>query len=127
MSWDHINTPDNYGSNHHAWKGDKARPKSIKQRGWVRCRRLYPINGQICEECGKAPATDHHHKDGNSGNNRRSNVILICHPCHSRIEYVNIYDKINSAASERMKRLWQDPEWIAKMEKKRDPATGRYF
>jgi predicted amidophosphoribosyltransferase len=35
----------------------------------------------VCERCGK-PATERHHKDGDTGNNVRSNLAFLCRRCH---------------------------------------------
>ena len=58
-----------------AWKGDAARPNTKR----TRARRLYPLGP--CEDCGN-PATDHHHKDGDTGNNVKSNIAILCRRCH---------------------------------------------
>jgi 5-methylcytosine-specific restriction endonuclease McrA len=52
------------------------------RRGWAEARRLYPIEGQVCDECADAPALDHHHRDGDPTNNARENVRLLCRRCH---------------------------------------------
>lgn len=57
------------------WKGDAAG----KDAGHCRARKLYPLGP--CEHCGK-PATDRHHKDGNTRNNEPSNVEVLCRRCH---------------------------------------------
>lgn len=63
------------GEQHHAWRGDAAATQTKRYRA-VRRYRL-----GSCEKCGK-PATDRHHKDGDTGNNARSNIALLCRRCH---------------------------------------------
>jgi len=63
-----------------------AKPESAKVRGRKKAIKMYPLEGVICEICGKAKATDRHHKDQNTHNNRRRNLMFLCHPCHMRIE-----------------------------------------
>lgn len=67
--------PDNPG-----WRGDEARSETKR----ARAHRLYPDLGD-CEECGK-PATDRHHKDGNTGNNDRLNLAFLCRRCHMVVD-----------------------------------------
>lgn len=50
--------------------------------GRLRAERQYRELG-ICESCGRHPAHDRHHKDGNTLNNERSNVALLCRKCHA--------------------------------------------
>ncbi|MEY2512014.1 MAG: hypothetical protein QOE26_2777 [Verrucomicrobiota bacterium] len=57
------------------WKGDAA----LTQTKRARATRLYPLTD--CEDCG-VPATDRHHKDGNTGNNARGNIAMLCRRCH---------------------------------------------
>jgi hypothetical protein len=59
------------------WKGDDALPSTKR----VRARRLYSLEGVACEDCG-AKATDRHHIDGDTGNNVRANIALLCRRCH---------------------------------------------
>jgi hypothetical protein len=76
------------GENSPTWKGDKAKPENLTQRGRKVARRLYPIpSGYECEAIGcNSLATDHHHLDGNTDNNERSNIEFLCHPCHMSYE-----------------------------------------
>lgn len=64
-----------HGPSHHAWKGDKAKVAS----GRYRARSMYELGD--CEKCGN-PATDRHHKDGNTLNNKPRNIIPLCRRCH---------------------------------------------
>lgn len=59
------------------WKGNAA-TSTAKH---TRAIKLYPELG-MCEECSEVPATDRHHKDGDGGNNARSNVAFLCRRCH---------------------------------------------
>lgn len=61
--------------------GDAAKTESKR----MRARRAIPIVG-MCENCGKAPAVDRHHKDGDTGNNTRSNILLACRLCHMTLD-----------------------------------------
>lgn len=63
------------GPANHAWKGDAAHPNTKR----ARARRMYPL--APCEKCSE-PGTDRHHKDGDTGNNVRSNVEILCRRCH---------------------------------------------
>jgi hypothetical protein len=47
----------------------------------ARAQRRYNIAGATCENCG-VPATDRHHIDGDTGNNDRSNIAILCRRCH---------------------------------------------
>lgn len=69
------------GTEHPLWKGDAAR-KETKHK---RARGLYPHIG-ICEECNQNRATERHHIDKDEGNNRRDNVMFLCHRCHMKID-----------------------------------------
>ena len=75
--------PNQYarGPNNGQWKGD-----SIVD-GHDRCRSLYPDPLGQCErdDCSKL-AVDRHHRDGNSINNDRSNVMFVCRGCHQLID-----------------------------------------
>jgi hypothetical protein len=65
----------NRGESHYAWKGDAAQPITKRQRA----QKMYALGA--CDGCGK-PATDRHHKDGDTGNNVASNIGLLCRRCH---------------------------------------------
>lgn len=68
---------------HPLWKGDDAKPGHVARgRGNARAQRMYPLDGVICEKCGKRPAAERHHKDRDTYNNKRSNVDLLCKACH---------------------------------------------
>ncbi len=40
---------------------------------------------KACEKCGQ-PATDRHHKDGNTFNNEPANLMALCRRCHMLID-----------------------------------------
>lgn len=63
------------GDAHPAWRGDAARPETKR----ARAQRRYAL--VACEACG-APATDRHHRNGDTGNNEPSNVARLCRRCH---------------------------------------------
>lgn len=64
-----------WGEENPMWKGDEARKMTKRERA----QRRYPLGP--CERCGRA-AVDRHHKDGDTGNNRRSNIAILCRRCH---------------------------------------------
>lgn len=64
-----------------SWKGDDI----CRNQGHTRAQKAYPSLG-ICESCGERPAVDRHHKDDNTANNARSNVLFVCRPCHMEID-----------------------------------------
>lgn len=63
------------GPGRYNWKGDTASTQTKRHRA----KRLYPLKD--CERCG-VPATDRHHKDGNTGNNSPGNIARLCRRCH---------------------------------------------
>lgn len=67
------------GPDHPHWKGDDATTMTKRKRA----RRLYAL--RACDECG-ASATDRHHKDGDTGNNARTNIAILCRRCHMTID-----------------------------------------
>lgn len=62
----------------------EAKPESVKQRGRRIARSKFPLP-DTCELC-PAPATDRHHRDGDTDNNGEGNIQFLCHPCHIRID-----------------------------------------
>lgn len=64
---------------HYAWKGDEAQPETKRQR--LRRRTIL----HDCERCG-APATDRHHKDGDTGHNDADNIEQLCRRCHMLLD-----------------------------------------
>lgn len=77
--------------NHYAWKGDKAKKSTKRQRA----QRQYALGP--CERCGE-PGTDRHHKDDNTGNNVPTNIEILCRRCHmltdGRLEKLIILVKV---------------------------------
>lgn len=67
------------GEDNYAWKGDEAHPITKRRRA-VRRYALGP-----CQDCGK-PATDRHHKDGDTGNNTPENIEILCRRCHMKTD-----------------------------------------
>lgn len=62
---------------------DDARQKRSRDNcGRAKCRRLYKELGD-CELCGK-PATDRHHKNGNTQDNSPDNIQRLCRSCHMK-------------------------------------------
>lgn len=57
------------------WKGDSVGLKS------ARARALRWFAGGVCGKCGTRKA-ERHHKDGNTRNNDKSNIDLLCRRCH---------------------------------------------
>jgi hypothetical protein len=68
-----------WGPDHPRWKGDTALTQTKRDRA----RRRYRLGP--CEQCG-APATDRHHKDGNTGNNEPRNIAILCRRCHQQVD-----------------------------------------
>ena len=67
------------GENHPCWKGDAASIFAKRRRAV----RMYALGN--CEVCG-CKATERHHKDGNTGNNVRDNILIVCRSCHMKID-----------------------------------------
>jgi 5-methylcytosine-specific restriction protein A len=67
----------------------ERRRGSAARRGydktWQAIRAAHLAGHPRCAECG-APATEVHHRDGRGprGDNRPSNLLSLCRPCHSR-------------------------------------------
>ncbi len=58
-----------------SWKGDLAVTHTKRDR----TRRAFPLD--VCERCGE-PATEHHHRDRDVGNNTPDNIECLCDSCH---------------------------------------------
>jgi hypothetical protein len=67
--------PGGAGPLHYKWNGDATGVATKRHRA----RALYELGA--CEQCG-LPATDRHHKDGNTGHNEPSNIGILCRRCH---------------------------------------------
>jgi len=63
------------GESHYAWKGDLARAETKRERA----QKAFALTK--CESC-DAQATDRHHIDGDTGNNVRANIAILCRRCH---------------------------------------------
>lgn len=74
---------DQRGAANPWWKGDAA----ARRTGHSRARSLYPTLG-ACEECGLVPAVERHHRNGDTLDNRRANVALLCDRCHTRTHHL---------------------------------------
>lgn len=71
------------GPDHYAWKGKDARPETQRER----CQRMYPLDGVVCEHKGcEKPATDRHHVSGDTNDNRRENIQLLCRRHHMEVD-----------------------------------------
>lgn len=55
------------------------------QAGRARAERIYTVLGN-CERCGLVPAFDRHHRDGDTHNNARENVLFLCRACHQIVD-----------------------------------------
>lgn len=66
-----------WGSRNPGWKGDKASDHAKRSR----CVRMFKLG--LCEDCGK-PAKNRHHIDSNPGNNKPSNIAILCCGCHMK-------------------------------------------
>lgn len=84
-----LETPAPPLTNRPELAGDRLMPQSTRspkelKLGRAKCRWLYPDIG-ACESCGE-PAVDRHHKDGDTWNNNRSNLMFLCRRCHLDID-----------------------------------------
>ncbi len=80
-------------------KPRKRRSKSVHSGREV-AQRWFPLP-ELCERCKKAPPIDRHHIDGNTHNNVRDNLMMLCRRCHQivdgrlgRLKHVNDWRKI---------------------------------
>jgi len=64
------------GSKNPAWLGDGA----SENAGRLRAQKMYPACE--CETCGAKTRFERHHIDGNTKNNDRSNILVLCSACH---------------------------------------------
>lgn len=76
QSPDHIAKRVRWGADNHRWQGDEV---SIRG-GRARAERLYRDIG-ACGNCGNGRA-ERHHINGNTADNRPTNIALFCRPCH---------------------------------------------
>ncbi len=75
---EHIAKKIRRGEHHHAWVGDNA----TERTGRSRAERLFPVIGP-CVKCGNRKS-ERHHKNGNTLDNRKSNIAVLCRRCHMR-------------------------------------------
>ncbi len=68
------------GDNNAMWKGEKAGIRS----GRSRARKYYPLP-KHCQLCSQK-ATERHHKDNNTLNNKKDNIMFLCRHCHMAID-----------------------------------------
>ncbi len=71
----------NFGEKNGMWKGDLAQWKETARE---RAQRRFPL--VTCEKCKKKKAIDRHHIDGNTFNNERNNIMILCRSCHMVID-----------------------------------------
>ena len=66
---------------------DPRRVLPLNSAKWQKLRAMVLAEQPLCAHCGRrgltVPATDVDHKDGNPGNNDRSNLEGFCHECRS--------------------------------------------
>ena len=97
QSPEHIAARIKRGKDHPRWKGDSITEKS----GRSRALRLFPIIGP-CKSCG-SPRSERHHKNGNTRDNRRSNIIPLCRSCHMKIGHPENMERFRESAKRRIK------------------------
>ena|SRR2546427_3872585 len=59
-----------------------------------------------CENCGSKKKLELHHKDGNTFNNMRANLLVLCHECHTKVKPV--YLRIRNF----WELFWHHHDWI---------------
>ena len=68
-----------WGEKNGMWKGESI----VEETGRQRARFRYEL--RECVLCGE-PATDRHHRDGNTANNDPPNVQILCRRCHMIVD-----------------------------------------
>jgi ribosomal protein L44E len=63
--------------NKFAFLGDKAKPDTGRKRAQEKFKQILP-----CQKCGKTKQIIRHHKDENTLNNKKSNIMFLCRSCH---------------------------------------------
>jgi len=76
QSPEHVEKRKRFGPSHHSWVGDSASVRT----GRGRAIRKYPGIGP-CVMCGKKKS-ERHYADGNTLNNKPSNIVPLCRKCH---------------------------------------------
>jgi len=79
QSAEHVAKRTRWGDEHHAWQGDDV----ARKVGWQRAKRRYKT--EVCKLCTK-PAMDRHHVNGDSRDNRKENVWMLCRRCHMKVD-----------------------------------------
>ena len=77
--------------------GNDAR---TRWNGNRQAQRRYQTLG-TCERCGLVPATDRHHRNRDTFDNRRANVEFLCAPCHGALHTHESQGAYVSAARKR--------------------------
>lgn len=88
----------NSGSNHYNWQGGKSfepygfdfnnkLKKQIKQRDNYQCQKCFKYEKELFTKKGNPSKLSIHHIDYNKKNNVPENLISLCVPCHSSINY----------------------------------------
>ncbi len=67
------------GESHYGWKGDAALVTTKRQR----TQAMFSLGP--CIRCGE-DARDRHHIDGDTGNNVRENIAILCRRCHMEVD-----------------------------------------
>lgn len=86
------------GSKHPNWKGEEVSDKG----GRTRAQRKF-VKSKPCEACGSS-VSERHHKDGNTANNKRSNIAFLCRRCHMLAD--GRLDEFIQHAKENRKKRW---------------------
>lgn len=75
-------------SKRHTLYSPKQRTVSLKSAAWLKLRAQVLAEEPLCQHCRLhydriRTATDVDHQDNNGDNNARSNLVPLCHSCHS--------------------------------------------
>jgi 5-methylcytosine-specific restriction endonuclease McrA len=62
----------------------RAYHEPYARRHWSTLRMIKITVDPLCQRCGKAPAHEVHHRNGNAWDNRWANLESLCKPCHTR-------------------------------------------
>ena len=93
-------------------KKKKRKGASPKPRWWsivrdqdFKCKYFnvkYKCHNKFDKKSGLEPEI--HHKDGNSGNNKKSNLIALCRNCHGKVRHAKLRDKKEKGKGKKSKR-----------------------
>lgn len=61
--------------------------RRYKELGRRQGRKLFPAPDCVCPQCNERPATDIHHKDGDTYNNVIENISYLCRSCHLKADH----------------------------------------